>query len=714
MAALDQQQASRPRRLHALRPHLLALALYLVPTLYLLARVLPQFGSAIPGAGVAREDGWQNTWNLWWTLRALAEGQNPFSTNLVYYPEGAYLYLHTLNITNGLLTLPVQLVAGPVAAYNAAVVLGFVLTGYFSYLLARYLLGGAHWLAWAAGALVTFSPFHVSKLWDGHLSWVTLQWVPLYVLCLLLALERGRLWQRLLAGLVLAVAALTSWYYALFGLIFTALLALVRLPGVLRAGRWRSELTTLVLVGVTSLLLLSPILLPTLGEYLRGSYPGGGSFEAGWSRGTSFASADPLDYLFPSFLHPLWGQAAADLHAQLGMALWFWTISPGISVLVLAAVGSVACWRQARAWVLLLGLLFVLSLGPRLQLAGYDTGLPLPYELLRFIPGMTLGHRPNHLVIFMLPLLAVLAGLGMRALLARGRAGRLALALLGAGIVLEYLVLPLPALPFDVHPAIAELRGQPGAVLELPPDRRSATAMNHQMVHGRPILGGYLAREPTRPPFIQARPWLRDLWLLQPAAEPEIVPQRTDTGWQLFHAYNIRTIVVRRSELTAQEDAAVQQAIARVLPGSELAYQDEALLIYQIAPQTVPRPFLYLGAGWQQREDAGGQLWRWLGARSAVQLVNPRTEAAWVTLELEAESYQQPRPLRLSLGSAQLGAFAIGRARETLRLHLVLPPGEHTLWLDSEPTRAGDPPRNLSLSFTRIELVDWSAPQSQR
>ena len=46
------------------RAALAGLVLYLIRALYLLARVIPSFGSAIPGTDVATLDGWQNTWNI--------------------------------------------------------------------------------------------------------------------------------------------------------------------------------------------------------------------------------------------------------------------------------------------------------------------------------------------------------------------------------------------------------------------------------------------------------------------------------------------------------------------------------------------------------------------------------------------------------------------------------------------------------------------------
>src|SRR5262249_19350885 len=138
-----------------------------------------------------------------------------------------------------------------------------------------------------------------------------------------------------------------------------------------------------------------------------------------------------LDFFFPSPLHPLWGEWSARAHATM-RPVAFWTIAPGYGVLALAALGCWAAWRQARRWLLLVIGCAILSLGPTLRVAGINTELPMPYDLLKVLPAMQLAHRPNHMAIFLLPLLGVLAGYGMAALLERGRPGRATLALLGA------------------------------------------------------------------------------------------------------------------------------------------------------------------------------------------------------------------------------------------------------------------------------------------
>ena len=119
--------------------HGAVLLAYLLLTLVMTWPLALQFTTAIPGDSF---DGWQNYWNLWWVKLALVErNQSPYTTDLLYYPTGVGLYFHTLNPFNGLVTLPVQLVAGLIAAYNMVVLISWVLAGYGTYLLTLWVIG---------------------------------------------------------------------------------------------------------------------------------------------------------------------------------------------------------------------------------------------------------------------------------------------------------------------------------------------------------------------------------------------------------------------------------------------------------------------------------------------------------------------------------------------------------------------------------------------
>src|SRR5262245_4967702 len=106
--------APRPLAAPAVRParlgwHLEGLLAHVALTLLFtwpLALNLAGNGLA-PGQMV--EDRAQNLWNLWWVKVALLDRQtNPFMTHYIWYPTPVSLYFHTLNIFNGLLSLPFQ------------------------------------------------------------------------------------------------------------------------------------------------------------------------------------------------------------------------------------------------------------------------------------------------------------------------------------------------------------------------------------------------------------------------------------------------------------------------------------------------------------------------------------------------------------------------------------------------------------------------------
>ncbi|NJL94753.1 MAG: hypothetical protein HC915_14060, partial [Anaerolineae bacterium] len=66
-------------------------------------------GCPVVGGDVARVDGWQKVWYLWWVRRAITSGQNPLYTDLLLWPLELPLGLQPIDMSSALLTLPVLL-----------------------------------------------------------------------------------------------------------------------------------------------------------------------------------------------------------------------------------------------------------------------------------------------------------------------------------------------------------------------------------------------------------------------------------------------------------------------------------------------------------------------------------------------------------------------------------------------------------------------------
>src|SRR5512133_71644 len=137
-------------------------------------------------------DGYQNVWNLWWTRKALLElHQSPWWTAWLHHPHGTSLLGHTLTAFNGLLAIPLSVALTPVQTHNALVLLSFVGGGWAAFLLAREVLGG--WLpSVVAGLAFTFTGYHFAHA-EGHLNLISVEWVPIFVLCWLRLLRQPTL-----------------------------------------------------------------------------------------------------------------------------------------------------------------------------------------------------------------------------------------------------------------------------------------------------------------------------------------------------------------------------------------------------------------------------------------------------------------------------------------------------------------------------------------
>lgn len=683
----------------ALGGYLPALGGYLLLSLLVLAPLLPHFGSMIPGGPVAAVDGWQNVWNLWWVQQALTSGANPFHTDYLYYPDGVDLHLQTLNISNGLLVFPITALFGPIAGYNTALLLAFVLAGLGGYALALQ-VSGHRLAAFIGGALFAFSPFHMTKVWDGQLELIALQWPAFYALFLLRTVEVRHWREALLAGVFLALIGYTSWYYLLFFAIYSLLfvaLWLVTLPG------WRTRWTALTrtaLVPLVGGLLLLPILLPALRD-VQGTAPRinpDSSLDL-----ILIHSANLFDFWLPSAVHPLWGGAVEQLGQTWHPFIAGWNLALGYSILALAILGGITAWRVAWRWWALTLTALLLALGPLLHVGTTRTALYLPYTLLLHLPGVGIARRPSHFAVIATLLFAPLVALGLRRLFARIAPARRPLLIGGLAVllVIEYLPPRWPLLDMTVHPYYATLRGEAGALMDLPPRDESSLPLQAQMLHGMPLLGGFVSRAPSYP-FVKVTPGVRQLWQMRPD-DAVLLPADMTTRLAALNFYDIRQIVIHWQAVDPAKRAGLEAVLAQLLPEDARSYADATLSAYQV-PQVERQPFAYFGTGWYSEESTDERHWRWMPATGEIIMVNPTGEPAGVALLLQMQSYQEQRAVTLELNGQSLGTWQVTPTPITRRLQFVLPPGEQRLQLRAPATREQDGPRDLSIVVTEAEF----------
>jgi hypothetical protein len=488
---------------------------YAVLTAWLFRALLPALTQSVP----AGADYPLYLWNVWWVHRALlVEHVSPYATSWIFYPEGVSLLYHTMGVAACLPFLPLVAlggVPGIVLSHNLAILSSFALCGLAVYLLAfdeaRSRLG-----ALVAGVVFAFCSDRLATL--GWTSLLSAHFLVFYVLFLLRAL-RGQRRSAVAAALFLALVWYNELTHAAFALLLT--LALAIWQGPLR----RRVLATVGAVAAGAALLVAPLLWELYETEFVQDVEWIGPSELQIDRG----GADPRFFLLPrhtrSALHPPLeaafpdtlrsARAAADARGSP-----FVPASLGLSLLVLVAV---AAWRgqERRRWGwLALGLAaLVLSLGPHLRLGDrlYE-GFPLPYALLRDLPGFAMSKAHQRFVLPGLLCLSVFAAFGVAGV-ARPRAGepgrsrwlrRGLAALLVAAVLGEYAG-AAPRIAGVRAPSFAQaLADDPGdyAVLHYPRIPGIAwleLEMWGQVIHEKRLLTGFVARS-HRIPGLQEDP----------------------------------------------------------------------------------------------------------------------------------------------------------------------------------------------------------------
>jgi hypothetical protein len=220
---------------------------------------------------------------------------------------------------------------------------------------------------------------------------------------------------------------------------------------------------------------------------------------------SSPAGGDALTLVLGHPLHVVTGWWTRSAYEALGLYLMEQSLWIGVVPIVLLLV----TWRTvseaagARLWAAVAVVFFVLSLGPFLRVGGFDTALVLPHALLRYIPGIGNARIPGRAIVMVDLAIAVLSAMALSTLAVRSR---VVSALLMTALILELLPAPTPVVRIPAADSIDQfLRTSPesGAVVELPTGVRDGfgedgafdhRALVHQIWHGRPLVGGFVAR----------------------------------------------------------------------------------------------------------------------------------------------------------------------------------------------------------------------------
>jgi len=376
------QRAPMSERFGSYATRIFVLVLFLVLTIAMTWPLVMNLLTAVPGPPW---DNFEWLYHLWWFRHSIVDlGQWPTTNPTVFYPFGYDLNLSESMWANKALMAPFLFWGNEVLAFNALLLMSFVLTGYTTYLLIAYLTDNRY-AAVIGATIFTFSPYRIHAMAAGWLPLISTQWIPLAFLYLERTLREGRLRYALAAGFCLGLIALSSWYYLYIVGLFVALFVLARLWAMRRRLREAHVWRNLLAVGAVALVMIVPVAIPTLQQ---------SAGEMRWSVNEIEKWAAGLDDFFlPNVYHPVWGDHFLGMRSYAPRYPWYvpGCIYLGLVALLLStgAIGRGAYLRKreekgrgepgpARAYWLVGIISFVLALGVVLHWNGEVVHVPVP------------------------------------------------------------------------------------------------------------------------------------------------------------------------------------------------------------------------------------------------------------------------------------------------------------------------------------------------
>ncbi len=366
---------------------------FVVVALGLNRELLPHLTDALPGnAG----DPMLNAWILSWVSDTAVSSPSALWNAPIFHPHPNALAFSEHLIGIAVFVAPIYWLTGdPILLYNITFLLGFAFLGWAMFMLVRALAGRED-AAIVAGVVVMCSPYFVSSQ-VARLQMLTAGWSLLTLLCLHRWLETDR--RRTLAGVV-ACWALQIHSNVYLGLFLTVPVALILAVDAVR----RPAVRTLRRAGrlIAAATILGAVSAPALLQYAEAQKDMGLAHPKEEVRQYSASVrsyATVWDERDPSWL---WADNVSDR-----------TLFPGAPLAVCALVGAGLAIRRRvtgrgsqaavtpAVYLLVAGVVFILTLGPEPAIGDAPFGGPSPYALLLdLVPALDGIRAPGRFAVF--------------------------------------------------------------------------------------------------------------------------------------------------------------------------------------------------------------------------------------------------------------------------------------------------------------------------
>jgi hypothetical protein len=388
-------------------------------------------------------------WSFVWWPHALTHGLNPFFSHAVWAPIGFNIAWTTSVPGAALLAWPITALFGPIASYNAWMLMAPALAAWGAFLLCRH-VSKAFWPSVAGGFLFGFSSYELAQM-TTHLDLSLIFVIPLAVYLVLRRLDGEITVRRFVVLLTVALVAQFSFFLETFfsmtlfgGIVLLTALALS--PPEVRA-RLRRTAKWIGLAYLATTVIVSPYLYYALAHGLPPSF-------AAWP---ARYSSDLMNFVWPTRIAAINGGAgyqAVVHHFRAGLGEEGAYFGP---LLIVVGVFAATRWRTLSGKLLTITFLVVsiFSLGPRLHLDGTST-VPLPWGAVSRLPLLD-NALPARFIVYAWLAVALMVATWLGTASTGRRAGaRWAVVGLSAALLFPNLAVPLWRSGDHVPPFIAD------------------------------------------------------------------------------------------------------------------------------------------------------------------------------------------------------------------------------------------------------------------
>ena len=504
--------------------------------------VLTDLNSVIVGED---NDVYINPWADWWTAKAWQEPDTDlWYTDYLFYPQGTKLAYHSFSHLNTLISLSLRRFFGHLAAYNLAILMNYVLSGFAMFQLARYVTC-SNFAAVLAGVVFAFNSHALYQ--SSHPVLVSIWCFPWATLYIMRAVNEDRIKWAVIAAIFVFLGALTSTLlFILLGIWFGFLFAYMLISRNWLRIPWRI-LTIFALLSLAAGALLNYSL---LSEAVTN---GNDSF---WT-----ASEESIVQDIFSIFVPHW-------YAWLKRGVYL-----GIVPFYLLMLAFQFQRREARLWFLLLVGAYLFSIGPYPELFGSKLDITLPWSLL-FAPLLRNMYRMNILMTMGLAMVVAFGWIGMASQLKSKRARSIAAVLVFVAVFGDYTAVSFPHTPLNVSPFYTEfLQDVPDdlALSIFPTGRqKDKRYLYYQTLHGHKMTGGVISR-PSESVF----EFINGNALLRAAVvdlEPVPIPKDVTPHMRALARANVGYLVLDKTLMDVTEWRAAFPA--------EPVFEDKSVLVY--------------------------------------------------------------------------------------------------------------------------------------